>query len=243
MSDIGFLVIYNLIAFFLGYLWGSLNTSILVSKFIFKDDIRKHGSGNAGSTNITRRFGVKVGGAIFAWDIFRVYLFSLFIYIINTHSDLRFNPVVNIYPQIAAFGIVLGHIFTVFFKFKGGKGAATVVGMFLTVNVLLFLIGAALWIALMFYKKIVSVATIFANLLVIPLFFLPWMTYSGIESLSYLIPHNAFLYLDTGYPIAALVSGLAFLLAAAIIIGMHHSNIKRLLNKTEKPISLRKKTA
>lgn len=235
-----YFILINLALSVVAYLWGSLNTSIVVSKYLLKSDIRQHGSGNAGSTNITRKFGLKVGASIFVFDILKVYLFSIMVMLINWYAIgyEQTNTLISPYtllPQVSSFFIMIGHIFPIFFRFKGGKGAATVVGFFVTTNFILFLIGTIFWVTLLFTKKIVSVATIFANLLCIPFFFIPWMTDGP---LGFVVPDGELI--NSSYPSGAIITGVVYLVAVIIIIAMHHSNIKRLLKKQEKIIFSKK---
>ncbi|OYD27140.1 glycerol-3-phosphate acyltransferase PlsY [Mycoplasma testudineum] len=230
---------FNFLIIILAYLWGSLNTSILVSKFIFKNDIRQYGSGNAGSTNIKRKFGTKVAGLIFLTDILKVYLVSVILYFTNNYAvgfeaTNGMKSIFVVVPQLAIAAIVVGHIYPIFFKFKGGKGAATLVGFYLSVNIILFLIGFVLWVTILYTSKMASVATTLANLIAIPLFFIPWFDTSV---LGFLIPDWPSI---GSYPLSTLHSGLIFLVTSALVIFSHRSNLARVFKGEERKIKSKK---
>ena len=108
------LILCNLITFVVSYLLGSINTSIIVSKIMIGDDIRNHGSGNAGATNTLRTVGKK--GALF------VVLGDVLKTVIAIVAAKLFLLDETQATFIAGIGAVLGHNFPVYFKFRGGKG-------------------------------------------------------------------------------------------------------------------------
>jgi glycerol-3-phosphate acyltransferase PlsY len=111
----GVLFMYFIIVFIISYLLGSINTSIIVSKFSSKIDIRKYGSGNAGATNILRTLGKKAALIVVIGDLLK----GVIAVIISQ----------NIYPEfgslIGGIGVILGHNFPLYYNFKGGKGIIT----------------------------------------------------------------------------------------------------------------------
>ena len=105
------------------YLLGSLSFGIILSKVKYKKDIRDYGSNNAGMTNTLRTFGKRAAAFVFIFDALKgVVAVLLAKYLLCGDQD----PVLCAY--IAMFFVVLGHMFPVYFKFKGGKGAATALG-------------------------------------------------------------------------------------------------------------------
>ncbi len=108
------LFVYNLLILLIAYLLGSINTSIIVSKIMIGDDIRNHGSGNAGATNTLRTVGKK--GAIFVviGDVLKTVLAIVIAKLILNNDPSA--------VYISGMGAVLGHNFPLYFKFKGGKG-------------------------------------------------------------------------------------------------------------------------
>ena len=112
----------------IGYFIGNIQTSILISR-ARHDDIRSHGSGNAGSTNMVRVYGLKYGLLTFFCDFGKVFIsVSLAKWIIPLIPGFSGFPDYNIPVYLAAMMTVLGHNFPVFFGFRGGKGVATSFG-------------------------------------------------------------------------------------------------------------------
>lgn len=144
--------IKNLIVLLFAYLLGSINTSIIVSKIMIKDDIRNHGSGNAGATNTLRTVGT--AGAVFVvlGDVLKtVVAIMLAKLVLNFESSAVY---------IAGLGAVLGHNFPLYFKFKGGKGiVVSTVAMLFSAPVLGLVI-AVLAIIIMLISKYVSLGSV-----------------------------------------------------------------------------------
>ena len=140
------------------YLIGSLNFSIVLSRVLLGKDIRKHGSGNAGATNMTRVFGWFAGVATLAFDILKAIL-AMWI-----GKKLFGEPGVC----LAGMGVMLGHCFPVFYHFHGGKGIATgaAVGFMIDWRVGISIIVAFLICALI--SKKVSVGSIIAAIWIVP---------------------------------------------------------------------------
>lgn len=149
-------ILYNLIILIIAYLLGSINTSIIVSKIFIGDDIRNHGSGNAGATNTLRTVGKK--GALFVvlGDVLKAVAAILIAKLI---SD---SPVA---VYIAGIGAVLGHNFPVYFKFKGGKGIIVSTVAILFADSILGLITMVSAILIMAISKYVSLGSILGAVL------------------------------------------------------------------------------
>ena len=128
MSDILLLLILSVCS----YLFGNINWALIISK-IKKTDIRKLGSGNPGTLNMSRNLGLKAGLLTFFLDIMKGVLPTLTAFFIT--KDKTFNGtefvISDLAIYLAGFFAVLGHIFPVFLKFKGGKGIASTIGVFL----------------------------------------------------------------------------------------------------------------
>jgi len=187
------------------YLMGSINNAIIVSQVYAKEDIRNYGSGNAGMTNVLRTYGkfpaafTAVGD--FAKGVLAVLLARLFFYILGIQSfDGGF---------VGGFFALLGHLFPVYFGFRGGKGVLTSAGVILVIHPLIFFILAVVIIPVIFLTRIVSLGSILAALLFPVLVFF----FCGRTILS----------LDLLFAV----------LMSIIVIFMHRENIKRLLNGTE----------
>lgn len=123
---------YNFIYVIIGYFVGCIQSAYLVGRFLGKIDIREHGSGNAGSTNVLRVMGKKAGALTFLGDILKPLLALIICSLI-----FKINPQISvIYPRIdlvmyGGMGVIIGHNWPVFLKFKGGKGVASAIGVIL----------------------------------------------------------------------------------------------------------------
>lgn len=144
-------IICNLIFLVVAYLLGSINTSIIISKLMIGDDIRNHGSGNAGATNTLRTVGKK--GALFVvlGDVLKAVIAILFA------KFVPFSTPNAIY--IAGIGAVLGHNFPLYFRFKGGKGIIVSLVAILFADPILGLITFAVAIAAMAITRYVSLGS------------------------------------------------------------------------------------
>ncbi|MFQ3579103.1 MAG: glycerol-3-phosphate acyltransferase, partial [Bacteroidales bacterium] len=118
------------IAFF-SYLLGSVSFAIVIGKYFYGKDVRLHGSKNPGATNVFRVLGKTAGIIVLLLDMLKGFLASISVYLFFD-IEAGTNQFINL--QIL-FGLcaVLGHLFPVFFKFKGGKGVATLTGMVLAI--------------------------------------------------------------------------------------------------------------
>ena len=142
-----------LLCLVLGYLIGSLNFAIIYSK-LRKDDIRNHGSGNAGATNVLRTYGKLPAAIVFLLDISKGVIAILLVRSV-------FNGM--IYDCAAALGAVLGHNFPVYYKFAGGKGVSTSLAVLLTLHYPTALVGVATFIITVLITKYVSLSSILAS--------------------------------------------------------------------------------
>lgn len=135
------------------YLLGSTPTSWVVGRLFFGVDLRKRGSGNLGATNAVRILGWRAGIPSGLFDVFKGWL-----------------PVF-LFPRLDGTGVwewtlayaaaaIIGHVFSFWLRFRGGKGVATSAGAFLALAPTAFLLGAAVWLTLAFSVKIVSVASL-----------------------------------------------------------------------------------
>ncbi len=201
-------VIYFAIVAVLGYLLGSISFAVIVSKGLRGDDVRNHGSGNAGMTNVLRVYGKKMAAMVCAGDfakgIIAVYIGRLVFTAVGI-TLLDGGYVGGVFALI-------GHLFPLYFGFKGGKGVLTSAGIMLVINPLVFLFLVPATVVLMFITRIVSLGSVLAALLY------PIITYL-VNTYIYHSPAT----LDT---VASAIMG-------GVVILMHRENIKRLLNGTE----------
>lgn len=201
----------------IGYMFGLIQTGYIYGK-INKVDIRKHGSGNAGTTNALRTLGWKAGVITFIGDCLKCVLAVVLVRILFLQS-LH----VELYVMYTGFGAVLGHNFPFYLNFKGGKGIASTAGLILAVNPIMFLIIAVVFIGLVLITQYVSLAS-----LVIMVLFVIMVIISG-QSGWILLPESE---LYEYYAVVILLAVLAF--------WRHRANIKRLLNGTENKTDVKK---
>ncbi len=198
----------------LSYLMGSFPTSILVGKIFFHKDIREYGSGNAGGTNTVRVFGWLAGIAVILVDIAKgavpVLLIARLPFFDGMQKALLPGDALSLYAGIAA---VIGHIWTVFSSFRGGKGVATAAGMILSLYPFGFAATLLVFAIVVLLSGIVSVGSISAAISFPVLLFL--LDRSGVSEVSPFL-------LSVSVPIALL------------IIFTHRKNIGRLLRGEEK---------
>lgn len=201
----------------ISYLLGSLNFGVILSKKFEKDDVRTHGSGNAGSTNMLRSYGKKAGIFTIIGDMLKVFV-AIFIavkIIEYTPMMLQINSanLILFVKSFAGFFCVMGHIFPCFFKFKGGKGVATSGGMVFAIDWKIALILLVMFIIVLAVTKYVSLGSI-----VMAIFY---------PILMYAFHHSVVL------TIVALVFTI-------IVLITHISNIARLITHTENKIDFSK---
>lgn len=153
-----------------GYLLGSINFAVLIAKSQ-GFNILTEGSGNPGATNVKRVVGKRAGNLVFALDVLKGAVGTLLPYFLfwgissswGEVSKIPFdlNSSATLYQLIAGFtGTILGHCFSIFLNFKGGKGVASTIGGLLVILPLPILIGALLWVILFFTTRYVSVASL-----------------------------------------------------------------------------------
>ncbi|HCJ12404.1 MAG: acyl-phosphate glycerol 3-phosphate acyltransferase [Verrucomicrobia bacterium GWF2_51_19] len=181
----------------MGYIIGSISFAVLVGR-IYGVNILKAGSGNPGATNIKRVLGKGPGNVVFALDFGKG--------IAATVLPSLWMPGVEMLPICGLLGCLLGHNYSLFLKFRGGKGVAVTVGGLLVLMPFVFGLGAAIWISSFYAFRYVSLASILLGLS------LPISSYCFNES--------------------TLNRVVALLLCLSILI-KHRSNIVRLFKGTE----------
>lgn len=187
------------------YLIGSINPSIIISRKIYKEDIRSYGSGNAGATNTLRTYGKKMAVLILALDMIKAALAVIFGTLLLTRE---------IGGAIAAFFVVFGHMFPIYYKFKGGKGVACTAICILILAPATFPIILAVFIVIALLSRFISLASIISAML------FPFLSY-------------VFYPLKGGTTLSAFFIG-------ALVVFMHRENIKRLLEGKESKFSFKK---
>lgn len=193
----------------LSYLLGSLNFALIISRFLAKDDIRRHGSGNAGMTNMLRTYGIGSAVATTAGDLLKVVL-AIALSGLLYQTMLEPGLVLQL-RYLSALCALLGHLFPVYFGFKGGKGVVVSLGVILMTNWLVFLIILVITLPIVFLTRIVSLGSVIGAVLY------PLVTF--------LVLHFQ------GRP--ALFETVCSGVIALIILWKHRENIKRLRSGTE----------
>ncbi len=147
------------------YLLGSINTALIVSKCFFHDDVREHGSGNAGTTNVLRTYGKKAAIITFVGDALKGVIAVLFASILFG-APLAEYEYLYLYTAayLSAFFCIFGHIFPIFSHFRGGKGFATLAGVILALNPFLFLVLFALYVPMVLLSHFISLSSVVAAL-------------------------------------------------------------------------------
>ena len=209
----------RLLCVVIGYLFGLIQTGYIYGK-IKNIDIRKHGSGNAGTTNALRTLGWKAGVITFIGDCLKCVVAVTVVQFLFIQ-----DPRQLLYSMYAGLGAVLGHNFPFYLKFKGGKGIASTVGLILAVQPGIFFVVVAVFVGIVLITQYVSLASI-----VIMILFVIMVVVKG-QSGMLLLP-NGNMYLYEYYTIAIVLALLA--------IWRHRANIKRLLNGTENKTDVRK---
>ncbi len=146
----------------LGYLLGSVNFAVLVAKR-HGVDILKAGSGNPGATNVKRVIGKKAGNLVFALDALKGFVSAGWPFVAGALLVSRFGlgeSTPTLMQLAGFFGALIGHCFSCFLGFKGGKGVAVTIGALLGAMPVNMLIGGLVWVALFFSTRFVSVASI-----------------------------------------------------------------------------------
>jgi len=135
---------------FFGYFLGSVNFAVVISRVKFHDDIRNHGSGNAGATNMTRTYGKAAGIATLAGDILKAVVTVLIARLL----------VGDVWAYLAGMCCALGHAFPCYYRFKGGKCVAVTAAMALVLEPIAFLFIFLIFAVIVGFTKYVSLASI-----------------------------------------------------------------------------------
>jgi len=203
----------------ISYLIGSIMFSVIFTKKIAGFDVRTRGSGNAGSTNVLRTAGKKVAIITLICDILKGVVAVLIGYIVGklTKASVETSQMLILTAGVM---VVLGHTFPIFFKFKGGKGVATSLGVLLMINWRIGLICLVFALLIMAVSRMVSLGSISAAIL------FPVLCIFINEN--YLIKANHFGYILFG------------IILCLLVVFNHRSNLKRIINGKENKLSFKK---
>jgi glycerol-3-phosphate acyltransferase PlsY len=183
------------------YLLGSVSFSILVVRIVAHKDIREEGSGNAGATNVLRNHGAAAGIVVGLLDVAKGAAAVLLM------RSVTANPA---YLAASAAAVIFGHVFPVFFRFRGGKGVATTVGAFAVLDWRPTLVAVVVFMAVVALTRYVSLGSILAVVTLPPV--------------SILVFHS---------PDAVVLAECA---VALLVVFKHLENLKRLASGTERKL-------
>ena len=200
-------VLATILAAAAAYLLGSVSFAVVVSKGLYHQDVRQFGSGNAGMTNILRTYGKKAAALTLAGD----FLKGIAAVVIGRLIFAAMG--VTLFDDVYVGGLfaILGHLYPVYFGFRGGKGILTSIGIIAVINPLVFVGLLIIGLPLIFLTKIVSVGSL-AGAVCYPILTLLVDSFQG-----------GIRWLDFSFSVVI----------ALLVIWMHRANIKRLLNGTE----------
>ena len=196
----------NFILIIIFYAIGSLPFALVLTKLLGFGDIRNIGSGNVGATNVLRTGNKYLAFVVLSLDIIKGFIPLIIL-------QLYFEDLSLLNKIIIGHFAIIGHIFPIWLKFKGGKGVATYIGFLFSINPYIGLSFLILWMAVALSTKYSSLGSLTA-ILVAPIYFI-------------FINFNLYI-------------GIFFIYLSLIIYLKHSENIKRLLNKTESKIKLSK---
>ncbi len=216
------LIIVAIVSYFIG----SINTSIIISKLI-GTDIREHGSGNAGATNMLRTYGKRIGVITLLCDALKGVIAVLLANITITLLSVCATPFASTLPIklikcVSAISVVLGHNYPVFFQFKGGKGISTSAAV-------IFMLDWRIGLIVLFSALLVMALTRYISL--------------GSIVGATLFPISVFVFsffIDKDYNYVLMLTSV---ILCVLAVFRHKSNILRLLNGTESKLGQKKEDA
>ena len=198
------MLINSLLLLILFYLIGSLPFALILTKLSGFGDIRNIGSGNVGATNVLRTGNKLLAVVVLSLDILKGLIPFLIVHI-------YFNELSLLYKIFLCHFAVIGHIYPIWLKFKGGKGVATYIGFLFGLNPYISLSFLLIWLVVAYISKYSSLGSLI-GIFVVPAYFI---------------------FVDFNITIF-------FIYLTLIIVLKHKENIKRLINKTESKIKLSK---
>ena len=223
----GIPVLVYCIALFLtlgvAYLLGSVNSAIIVSKTFYGEDIRTKGSGNAGMTNMLRNYGGRAAVLTLVGDVMKT---VLAVFIAGSVFGFLYVPraVVSIsyICYLAGLFAVLGHVFPIYYNFKGGKGVLATSTVALMLSPFVFLILFAIFVLIVWTSKYVSLGSVTVAAL-------------------YPVALNGYFSFCFGQGSMHGLTALSTILLAILIVWCHRANLQRISQRTENKLSFGKK--
>ncbi len=203
------------------YLLGSVNTAIVISKLFYRDDIRRYGSGNAGLTNMLRTFGKRAAVMTLLGDMLKT---ALAVFIAGLLLGFNYKNGMSLndgYCYMAGLFAVMGHVYPIYYGFKGGKGVLVTSTMALILTPIPFLILLAVFVLVVCLSKYVSLGSVIVAVL-------------------YPVIVNGYIGIFCGGKTPGIIA-LSTILLAIFIVYLHRENLARISNRTERKISFKKK--
>ena len=211
------LILQVIIVSLVAYALGSISSAIILCKLIYKKDIRELGSGNPGANNVQRVFGWKPGLSVFVFDIFKGWAAVKLITFTTIPEGSELYSLIQILLILCVF---LGHVFPVFFEFKGGKGVAALTGAMVAIHPYAALLSFTVFLIILMITHYTSLSVI-------------------ITAISYPLFMN--LLFGNLFDDDMTVTVRIFSILVAVLLPMTHlSNIKRLLSGKEEKFRLKK---
>ena len=207
-SNTAIIIIAAVVAIVAAYLLGSINFAIIISGKKYKQDIRDHGSKNAGMTNMMRTYGKKAAGLTLLGDALKAVVSCL----------IGYALIGQLGAYIAGLFCILGHIFPIFYRFKGGKGVVTTAVAILMCNPIVFVVLFLLFVIIVLFTKYISLGSVVCVMLY-PLL---------LDSISRIFTGS-----PTPYVVFAMIT-------AVVVVVKHWGNIKRLAAGKESKFSFKK---
>ena len=192
------------------YLFGSINSAVIISRLLYHDDVRNHGSGNAGMTNMLRTYGKGAAGLTLLGDLLKTVL---------AVSCGSFVMGEWLGGWIACLFCMVGHIFPIFHKFKGGKGVLCAATGVLVLSPFCFVGVFAIFVLLVSVTRYVSLGSVVGGMMLPLLVNAAWQM--GIGHMG--------------------INGLISVIMALLILWCHRGNLKRIQNRTESKLTFKKK--
>ncbi|MDC4183424.1 glycerol-3-phosphate 1-O-acyltransferase PlsY [Mycoplasma bradburyae] len=239
MNIAGYISILVILSLLIGYLFGSIMFADVASA-ILKKNVRELGSKNPGTTNSFRVFSKRVAITIGFFEVIKSVIPFAIIYCIYNfwlkdkliELDQNINNKIYYLTYLAPLAAILGHMYPVFAKFKGGKAVATTAGFVFVVSPWWFLIIAVTWWTITLITKYVSLSSIVCFVIFIFLVYIPYLDYLwwfSFDKITYLTYQNDW-HIITFF-------GIANFILSSSVIWKHRANIKRLINKQENKVT------
>lgn len=242
-------ILFYLLFFILGYLFGSIPNGVLIGKIYHKDP-REYGSKNTGGTNVGRTISKKAGVFTIILDMLKIIVALTICYLIiykvdyikelfNYSNNLVFywygtsNILFLLNYYICALGAFIGHSYSIFLKFNGGKVVAVYSGFMLITTYLTLPLFGAIFFLILKLKKHVSLSSIITSISFALFTWILYFIYLGTSSLTIL---NYLLFFNISFEFSILLPIFSTIFTILLII-RHKSNIKRLINHQESKIS------